>query len=591
MRTVPRSHSARRTAQPRRGAILVLSAFMLILILAFAAFTVDVGWITLAKAQLQNAADSGAMAAALELGSLGDDPEAEQIARQAASDMAALHRVGEQDSLVLDPDADVLLGRRVWNSGSGTYSFEWGPTAKPYNCVKVTARREQIAGGADRRLPLFLAPVIGHEHASVAESAIATFQIRDMMLVLDYSSSMNDDSEYSAFASLGQAAVEENIQQIWEDLGSPVYGDLPYEPDWATLSGQPASGPIPHIEVTYKGHEVFVESTKDLSNIVLKFSDGSTQKFEGLSGQTGTFKGTGSKSGKRVVTAWVKSGTNDSGDGPGYGERFDFNTARIKDALGLDNVSYPYAVGSWDEYIQYYAMGTSYPSLTNGNYEAGYRDKFGMESLINYWNEWRPLASQTDSLWQTRQQPITALKDATDLLLDYLIEVEAEDAVGLSVYTYPGSEGAKLESELTTDYNTVKDISRQRQAGHYDHYTNIGAGIRNARLELEQNARPAALKMIVLMTDGQANQSLTSASPQNFALNEAILCEQAGIKINTISLGTGADPVLMQNIADLTGGEHFNVPGGSSVAEYDAQLKEVFREIAADRPLMLIREP
>ena len=40
-----------------------------------------------------------------------------------------------------------------------------------------------------------------------------------------------------------------------------------------------------------------------------------------------------------------------------------------------------------------------------------------------------------------------------------------------------------------------------------------------------------------------------------------------------------------------SGGEHFNVPGGTSVAQYEAQLKEVFREIAADRPLMLIQEP
>ena len=48
------------------------------------------------------------------------------------------------------------------------------------------------------------------------------------------------------------------------------------------------------------------------------------------------------------------------------------------------------------------------------------------------------------------------------------------------------------------------------------------------------------------------------------------------------------DDALMQQIADTTGGRHFNVPGGGTIEEYEAQLKDVFREIAADRPLRLL---
>jgi hypothetical protein len=44
----------------------------------------------------------------------------------------------------------------------------------------------------------------------------------------------------------------------------------------------------------------------------------------------------------------------------------------------------------------------------------------------------------------------------------------------------------------------------------------------------------------------------------------------------------------MQQIADITGGEHFNVPGGASVAEYAEDLKQIFGKIASDRPLKLI---
>lgn len=79
------------------------------------------------------------------------------------------------------------------------------------------------------------------------------------------------------------------------------------------------------ITVSFTDTSVSVTSTKDLSNIVLEFIDGIHQKFEGLTGTTGTFSGEGRHRGKRVVGIWVKSGNNGSGDGPGYGEYFPTN--------------------------------------------------------------------------------------------------------------------------------------------------------------------------------------------------------------------------------------------------------------------------
>ncbi len=60
-------------------------------------------------------------------------------------------------------------------------------------------------------------------------------------------------------------------------------------------------------------------STKTLSNVVLKFSDGSEQKFDKLSGYSRTFAGTGANEGKTIVGIWIKSGSNKSDDGPGFG--------------------------------------------------------------------------------------------------------------------------------------------------------------------------------------------------------------------------------------------------------------------------------
>jgi hypothetical protein len=82
-------------------------------------------------------------------------------------------------------------------------------------------------------------------------------------------------------------------------------------------------GSMSSIEVVFDCGSITVHSCKDLSNVVIELEDGSRQRFEGLSSQGGTFSGTGAKQGSRIVGVWVKAGNNKSGDGPGYGERFE----------------------------------------------------------------------------------------------------------------------------------------------------------------------------------------------------------------------------------------------------------------------------
>jgi hypothetical protein len=79
---------------------------------------------------------------------------------------------------------------------------------------------------------------------------------------------------------------------------------------------------LPTVNVTFTRTTTTVTSSKDLSNVVLKYCNGCVQKFEGLCGKTGTFFGTGWYTGKTLAGVWVKSGCNSSGDGPGYGQWF-----------------------------------------------------------------------------------------------------------------------------------------------------------------------------------------------------------------------------------------------------------------------------
>jgi hypothetical protein len=65
---------------------------------------------------------------------------------------------------------------------------------------------------------------------------------------------------------------------------------------------------------------VAISSTKELSNVVLKFHDNTTQTFNNLSGLSGTFQGTAGNDKKCIVGVWVKSGCNQDVSGNGVGE-------------------------------------------------------------------------------------------------------------------------------------------------------------------------------------------------------------------------------------------------------------------------------
>lgn len=85
------------------------------------------------------------------------------------------------------------------------------------------------------------------------------------------------------------------------------------------------------------GTSVLVTSTKELSNVVLLFCDMSMEKVEVFVGDrrqelvdglwTATVSGGGNKAGAEILAVYVKSGSEKSGEGPGFGRRIDFDGA------------------------------------------------------------------------------------------------------------------------------------------------------------------------------------------------------------------------------------------------------------------------
>jgi len=569
----------------RKGAIIVFAAILMIVMMGMIAFSVDVGYMMMMRGELQRSVDSAALAGA---GALIDG---EDIARAQAIEYLVRNPIGgynyvEEDRVEIcvteflakrSDDLEVELGH--WNAATR----ELDVSSHLPSTIGVSMAYPNNA--------LFFGRFVGKDEFDISAESVAMYQPRDIMLVLDLSASMNDDSEFKSIGNLGREHVEGNLQEIYEDLGEPQYGSLlEFEPQYIKVDGEPPQNDSePQITVEYRYKSVHVTSTLNLSNVVLQYSNGGKQKFKNLSGTSGTFAGTGSYRNKSIYKVWVKSGDNASGEGYDYGEPFSFhpNTIdnTIKTALDLNNVSYPYDSGSWSDWISYCK------SSSGQNADAGYRWQFGYMNLANYWLEKKPRHSQTSDLWKVRAQPVTAVKDAVDVFLEYIQEVDTNDRVGVAVYNAYDGEGEK-ETPLTDDFQLVEDIVRERQAGHYHNYTNIGGGMHTARVELDQYGRHGAFKMIVLITDGKANWvngGYSTEGARQYVLSEAQLAAARRYPIVTISLGAGADTSLMQQVAELTESTHFVVPGNQTVEEYSEDLKQVFHDIAGQRPLQLVK--
>jgi len=155
----------------------VLVVAVMVMVMAFAAFTVDIGFITVTKAELQKTADGSALSAMIDLKEgLGPSSQlsnstVEANARQTVVDVAAANRAGGKESVTADPNNGVRFGQVVYDSSTGSWVKTWG--VAPYNMVEVTVNRSDSGEVGDGPLPLSFAPVIGQTTANVEAKAIA----------------------------------------------------------------------------------------------------------------------------------------------------------------------------------------------------------------------------------------------------------------------------------------------------------------------------------------------------------------------------------------------------------------------------------
>lgn len=193
----------------RRGSVLPLVACSMIGLCGFVALAVDVGMIVVARTEAQNAADAAALSGSRALdGRTGwNTAIAEGAARAAVGGNTVL-------STPLDP-SDVTIEHGSYGYDYSTEVFS--PHVPPRPGENFTLTRVSV----NHHAPTAFANVLGISGFDVHARATATHRPRDIAVILDFSGSMNNESDlWNNESYLGSANNSPNNR----DSVIPVFG-------------------------------------------------------------------------------------------------------------------------------------------------------------------------------------------------------------------------------------------------------------------------------------------------------------------------------------------------------------------------------
>jgi Flp pilus assembly protein TadG len=178
---------------------MILMLVLLTIVIGMVAMSVDAGLMVLLRAEIQNAVDAGAVAAALRL---QGDPENIDEAESMARNYVQRNRVGFT-ALVPEDAIDVEQG--YFDGDTNTFT----PTSVSPNAVRIYARQDAQ--------PFFFARIFGYETFGAPAEAIASADPRplDVMMVLDLSGSMADEGRIEALQNAAPTFVD-----VIEELGA-----------------------------------------------------------------------------------------------------------------------------------------------------------------------------------------------------------------------------------------------------------------------------------------------------------------------------------------------------------------------------------
>jgi len=596
-------HRSRFCPKRRRGAIVVLAALLMVFMLGMIAFALDIGYIGLARTQLQLAADSAALAAAATTSMSLEESNA--VAQQFAN----AHFVAGR-RVQLNP-GDVEYGS--WDAATRTFT----PSALAGTAVRVTVRTSNATGG---ETALFFSRFFGINSVEQQASAIATVNPRDIAFVVDVSRSMNFDT------NPGQpSSTSELCQNVLNDFGFGAYPgaeqyvgqslNIPETTNWKyelTKKVGNVTGPLwstaidPRYRVTkendskneWKAYAYVMEvQIPSLIPNVIPVPD---------AGTVGSTSGANYKYWKAYID-WAATQIN-----PGYNPT---NRMGPKSYLTM-------------------MMDCGRDDTLGGSYTPLSIKSVGSSALAlcprNTWTvggepfSFPPREMPTHAARRAIIAAIQVIRDRNQAIAD----VNQKDWVSLFTFTGNGTE--TIEHRLSDDYAAAMQKCTNLQAssgtgtesGLYLAYRHLQYGVKSGDYNW---GRRNTNKIIVLLTDGQPNdkrstdttvKNYVKANPskwidpkdgveksnwvtggenmneKNAALMQTTIMQKQNWYVFAAGIGGACDYDFMDRVARMgaTSNTQGQSPRGSSdPMVYENKLKEIFENIITNPKLRLVQ--
>ena len=208
-------------SRSRRGSILLLAGAAFFALVALAGLSINIAYMELVRSEQRLATDAASKAALVMLG----QSQSPAQARQAATTIAALHRVAGRPVVLVD--SDIEIGTSTGNT-NGTYSFSQTSSSSNVvtNSVRVNSDLSKMVSGG---IPTLLLPqMMGVTSFSSEQTAVSTRIDMDVCLVVDRSGSMAWSLGSTTFDYPGDLAGKSPIQN---------YFQLPHSDSrWASLT-------------------------------------------------------------------------------------------------------------------------------------------------------------------------------------------------------------------------------------------------------------------------------------------------------------------------------------------------------------------
>jgi Flp pilus assembly protein TadG len=574
----------------RRAAITVLSAFLMIVMLGFVAFGVDVGYMMLVRTQLQVAADSAAMAAGANMAGTNSQMVA------AAQQFANYHKAG--GTKVNLKTADIQYG--VWDANSRTFA----PSAVAGNAIKVTTRLDSTTGGNST----FFGRIFGVNTFNATASAVALSNPRDICFVVDLSGSMNDDtstgwSGNGTFSGQYATIYSQMMTQVYSDFGFGSYPgttqSIGQNVGVSSLSALSSStSPLKNSSITIAGLTVSIPSSYRING-----SDTAASRL--------------SKAIKWVIDKQLATIMPNAKPSPSSGGSTAYWTDYINE---VDNNG---SVLGYRTYVQYMMEnGRDQKPGTSGNYTQlsvnSPNCPYHSESTAGGTFSFPPSEQPTHA---ARRSVIAALQEIKDKNAS-ISDTNQKDWV--SIVTFDKSTnigGVTPLVALTSNYGSAMTASTTMQAvGQNGYSTATETGLAAAYNLIKPasqggTGRENTQKVVVLLTDGMANLYSSSASTisnyinahpssnyytgssgtstaSNAAMMQAAMMNSGKWKLYPVPLGLGADQDFMDRMARTGGTADDNGQAATSSGDpssYEQELTNIFKQIVDNPQVRLVQ--